>query len=372
MTPMSTDPIAMVDLRLQYQSLRDDIRKALDETLANGAFIMGPNVHALEEEIAAYLNVRHALGCASGTDALHLALRALNIGPGDEVITPAFTFAASAEAIEYVNATPVFVDIEPNSFNIDPERIEQAITDRTRAIIAVHLFGLPADLEAIRLLTKDKNIFIVEDCAQSFGASYNHQKTGSIGDIGCFSFFPSKNLGGCGDGGLICTRDDELAAQIKLLRNHGSPRRYEHSIVGYNSRLDEIQAAILRIKLKHIDRYNRQRYQNASRYTAALSTVDVQTPEESSHSTHVYHQYTILSAQREKIIAALSRENIASAIYYPKGLHRQTAFQDARQAHMPVTEHTSAHCLSLPMYPELSAAQIDRIAGVVRCAVEAR
>lgn len=363
---MNTDRIAMVDLRLQYQSLKDDIRKALDETLENANFIMGPNVHALEEEIARYLNAPHALACASGTDALHLALRALNIGPGDEVITPAFTFAASAEAIRYVNARPVFVDIGPRSFNIAAEQIEQAISARTRAIIAVHLFGLPADLEAIKSLTENKNIFIVEDCAQSFGASYKNQKTGSIGDIGCFSFFPSKNLGGCGDGGMICTHNDELAAQIALLRNHGSPRRYEHRIVGYNSRLDEMQAAILRIKLRHVDRYNRQRYQNASRYTAALSALDVQTPEEAPHSTHVYHQYTILSAQRDKIIAALDEENIASAIYYPKGLHQQCAFHDPRQARRPVTERTSARCLSLPMYPELSAAQIERIARVVQ------
>lgn len=365
MPPIDTDRIAMLDLRLQYQSLKDDIRKALDETLENANFIMGPNVHALEEEIAGYLRVPHALGCASGTDALHLALRALNIGPGDEVITPAFTFAASAEAIRYVNATPVFVDIDPKSFNIATEQIEQAISARTKAIIVVHLFGLPADLGAIQSLAEDKNIFIVEDCAQSFGASYKNQKTGSIGDVGCFSFFPSKNLGGCGDGGMICTHSDELAAQIALLRNHGSPRRYEHSIIGYNSRLDEMQAAILRIKLKHIERYNRQRYRNASRYTAALSALDVQTPEESPHSTHVYHQYTILSAQRDKIIAALDEENIASAIYYPKGLHRQSAFCDSRQAARPVTEQVSARCLSLPMYPELSGAQIERIAGVI-------
>ena len=365
-TDLNTERIAMVDLRLQYQSLKDEIRNALDETFANSAFIMGPNVRALEEEIARYLNVPHALGCASGTDALHLALRALNIGPGDEVITPAFTFAASAEAIRYVNATPVFVDIDPVSFNIATEQIEQAISARTRAIIVVHLFGLPADLGAIQSLTEDKNIFIVEDCAQSFGASYKNQKTGSIGDVGCFSFFPSKNLGGCGDGGMICTHNDELAAQIALLRNHGSPRRYQHSIIGYNSRLDEMQAAVLRIKLKHIDRYNRQRYQNASRYTAALSAVDVQTPGESPHSTHVYHQYTILSAHRDNIIAALDNENIASAIYYPKGLHRQAAFHDARRPHLPVTERTSAHCLSLPMYPELSSAQIERIAGVIQ------
>lgn len=362
---MNSTPIPMVDLRQQYQSIKEEVQSALNETLDNTAFIMGPNVHALEDEVSQYLNIKHSVGCSSGTDALHLALRALDIGPDDEVICPSFTFAATAEAVRYVGATPVFADIDPVSLNIDPASIKNLISDKTRAIIAVHLFGLTADIDEIKTLIKDKNIFLVEDCAQSFGANYKGEKTGTLGDISCFSFFPSKNLGCYGDGGMISTSDDKLADTIKLLRNHGSPVRYEHTIIGYNSRLDEIQAAILRIKLKRIDQYNQQRQDNASKYTKALTQLGITTPSESPDSTHVYHQYTIQHDRRDNIHAALSEQQIASAIYYPKGLHQQIAFTNNQPSvSLPITERVSNNCLSLPMYPELSSEQIDRIIDV--------
>ena len=364
---MNLQTIPMVDLHTQYQSLKKEIQSALNDTLENTAFIMGPNVHALEDEISSYLNIKHSVSCASGTDALHLALRALDIGPGDEVIAPSFTFAATAEAIRYVGATPIFVDIDPITLNMDPACVKNAISDKTQAIIIVHLFGLSAEVDEIKSHIKDKNIFIVEDCAQSFGANYKGQKTGTLGDISCFSFFPSKNLGCYGDGGLISTASDDLAEKLKLLRNHGSPVRYEHTIIGYNSRLDEMQAAILRIKLKRIDEYNSRRHENASKYTEALAELGVTTPHESSDSTHVYHQYTLQDSNRDKIINALGEQKIASAIYYPKGLHQQAAFTNNKPAtSLPITEKISSTCLSLPMYPELSSKQIDSVTSIIQ------
>ncbi len=359
---MSHTPIPMVDLHHQYQTLKSEIQTALNDALDSTAFIMGPNVHAFEDEISNYLNIQHSISCASGTDALHLALSALGIGPGDEVITPSYTFAATAEAIRYVNATPVFVDIDQTTLNIDPNCIQNAITEKTRAIIAVHLFGLPADLDAIKAVIGERDIHLVEDCAQSFGAKYKNKMTGTIGDIGCFSFFPSKNLGCYGDGGLVCTASDTINEKLKLLRNHGSPKRYEHTIIGYNSRLDEIQAAILRIKLKYIDEYNQRRHDNANKYSAKLNELGISTPHENDDSNHVYHQYTLTSPIRDKFSMALSNENIASAIYYPKGLHQQIAFSKGiEQVSLPITELISSQCLSLPMYPELSDEQITRI-----------
>lgn len=363
--------IPMVDLRLQYEELRIEIQDAVNDVLESTNFIFGPNVKKFEEEIANYLNIKHALSCASGTDALHLALRALDIGPDDEVITPAFTFAATAEAIRYVNATPVFVDIDPATLNIDPKQVNDAITDKTRAVIIVHLFGGPANFSEIRAIIEDKKIYLVEDCAQSFGASINGVKTGALGDIACFSFFPSKNLGAYGDGGLISTADDRLAEKVKLLRNHGSPQRYQHTIIGFNSRLDEIQAAILRIKLKYIDQFNKKRRNIARHYSNAFKELTIQIPIEQENYTHVYHQYTLLTQNRDKVIKALSKNNIASAIYYPSGLHQQTAFKEfALNTSLPITERAAKQCLSLPMYPELSEQQIERIIDLVQTTVK--
>ena len=365
--PTSESFIPMVDLRSQYERLRTEIQNAVNDVLESTNFIFGPNVNKFEEEIAEYLNIKHALSCASGTDALHLALRALGIGPNDEVITPAFTFAATAEAIRYVNATPVFVDIDPETFNLDPQQVSAAITDKTRAIIIVHLFGCPANFSEIKAVTEDKNIYLVEDCAQSFGASINGIKTGTLGDIACFSFFPSKNLGAYGDGGLISTTNDELAKKIILLRNHGSPERYQHTMIGFNSRLDEIQAAILRVKLKYIDEFNKQRRNIAREYSNAFKNLSVQTPIEIEHYSHVFHQYTLLAPNRNEIIKVLSENNIATSIYYPSGLHQQKAFKDfTSNASLPITEHVTNQCFSLPIFPEISTYQIERIINLVQ------
>lgn len=362
--------IPMVDLRGQFQTLREEIEKGLQQTLESTQFILGPNVKAFEEEVAAYCGVRHAIGVASGTDALHLALRAAGIGAGDEVITPAFTFIATAEAISYVGATPVFVDIDPQTFNIDVPQIEAALTSRTKAILPVHLFGQPADLEPIAALCLQHGLKLIEDCAQSFGAEYGGKKSGAYGDLGCFSFFPSKNLGCYGDGGMVITDDDAMAQELSVLRNHGSRERYHHSVIGYNSRLDEMQAVVLRAKLKHIDGYNRRRWENAQRYAEKLKGTGVTVPFEDGKGQHVYHQYTILSSRRDAIHKALGEARIASAIYYPIPLHRQEVYaQICADVNLPVAEETATQVLSLPMYPELTEEQIDRVCATIREAI---
>lgn len=367
--PTPTQNIPMVDLRTQYHTLKSEIDTALADVLESTAFIFGPNVHAFENEVANYLGCNHALSCSSGTDALHLALRALNIKPGDEIITPSFTFAATVEAIRFVGATPIFVDINSSSFNLDPECVRQAITTKTRAIIVVHLFGNPVNMTEIHDIIADKEIHIVEDCAQSFGGSYQTKKTGTFGDVACFSFFPSKNLGCYGDGGLVSTNNPEIAEKIKLFRNHGSPERYQHTVVGWNSRLDEIQAAILRIKLKYIDQYNEQRRTIAAHYSKQLENNVQQTPTETSNGHHVFHQYTVLVNNRDAIQQTLSKHNIASAVYYPTGLHQQVAFKDfASNCYLPNTEEVAAKCLSLPIYPELPLDQVDYIVEILQSA----
>lgn len=358
--------IPMVDLSAQYQAIKAEIDAGIQEVLDSTRFILGPNVQSFEQEAADYLGVKHAISCASGTDALHLALRAAGIGPGDEVITPPFTFIATAEAIRYVGADPVFVDVDPRSMNLDPALIEAAITPRTRAILPVHLFGQPADLDAIAAIAARHGVPVIEDCAQSFGAALGGKMTGAIGLAGCHSFFPSKNLGGYGDGGMITTNDDVLAEQIQVLRNHGSRERYHHEVIGYNSRLDELQAAILRVKLRHIEEFNRERRRAAHAYSERLAEW-VTVPYEDGKGRHVYHQYTILSDRRADIHKALEARGIASAIYYPIPLHRQQAFADLyRDTSLPVSENLANTCLSLPIFPELRDEQIAEIAEVIR------
>ena len=358
--------IPMVDLKGQYDTLKAEIEPAIMAALSATQFILGPNVQTFEKEAAAYLKVKHAISCASGTDALHLALVAAGIGPGDEIITTPFTFIATAEAISYVGATPVFVDILPDTLNIDPALVERAITDKTKAILPVHLFGQPADLPALQTIANKHNLIIIEDCAQSFGANIGNEFTGGIGLAGCHSFFPSKNLGCYGDGGMITTHDDELAHQLIALRNHGSYERYHHDVIGYNSRLDELQAVILRIKLKKITHYNEQRRRVAHRYSNNLKDI-VTVPHEDNIGTHVYHQYTILSEQRDAIHEALGKNDIASAIYYPIPLHKQNVYaEDYKDCSLPVTESVSENCLSLPVFPELDDDNIDMICDVIR------
>lgn len=369
---MTDHPIPMVDLHAQYQALRGELEPAIAEALAATQYILGPNVQAFEREAAQYLGVQHALGCASGTDALLLALAGLEIGPGDEVITSPFTFIATAEAIRYVGATPVFVDIEPGTFNLDPEAVAAAVTARTRAILPVHLFGQPADMSAVGRIATEHGLRVIEDCAQSFGAATEAGRTGALGDAGAFSFFPSKNLGACGDGGLVVTDDDACAERIKALRNHGQTQRYHHPFIGYNSRLDEVQAVVLRHKLPHIDHYNTERRRAADRYDAGLAQLALETPARDETGTHVFHQYTVLSDRRETVMEHLRAAGIASAIYYPVPLHRQPAFANAGAAPaLPQAERVAQRCLSLPMFPELADAQIDRICGVIAEALDA-
>lgn len=362
--------IPMVDLKTQYKALRHEIEEAIRGILESGHFILGQNVEALERDIAHYHGVKYAVGLASCTDALHLSLRALGIRKGDEVITTPFTFIATSEAVAYVGAIPVFVDIEKDTFNIDPSQIEKKVTHRTKAIIPVHLFGQPADMDEILRIAKKYNLKIIEDCAQAFGAEYKRVRVGSIGDIGCFSFYPSKNLGAYGDGGMIITNDQEIYEKVMLLRNHSTVAPYQHNSIGYNSRLDEIQAAILRIKLRYIDSYNQKRREIAKLYTSILNGT-VWCPAELPDRIHVYHQYTIQSPKRSEIQDVLKANNISSVIYYPVPLHLQDAFKylGYKEGDFPQTEFLSEEVLSLPIFPELELKQAKSIAEIILKAV---
>jgi len=361
--------IPMVDLKAEYELLGPEIEQAVLAALAATQYIGGPNVRAFEQEVASYCGAKHAIACASGTDALLLALRACGIQPGDEVITTPFTFVATASTITLCGARPVFVDIDPRTYNLDPARVEAAITPRTRAVVPVHLYGQPAHLEPIAALCREHGLRLVEDAAQSFGAEYGGRKSGAYGDMGCFSFYPSKNLGAFGDGGMVITDDDALAAQTRVLASHGSRERYHHSVLGYNSRLDELQAAILRVKLKRIDAFNTQRRRAAHAYNARFADSGLVTPFEDGRGLHVFHQYTLQSERRDAIQAALNAAGIANAIYYPIPLHRQELYAEQyREVTLPVTEDVVKKVISLPISPTLGDASIDRIADVVRAA----
>ncbi len=356
--------IPIIDLKEQYNQIKSELESAVLEVLASGSYILGKNVTSLEEEFAQYLDVKKAVGVASGTDAIHIALRALDVGQGDEVIVPSFTFFASAGAVALAGATPVFAEINPYTFNIDINELEKRITPKTKAIIAVHLYGQPADMSPILETASKYNLYVIEDCAQSMGAVYKGKKTGSIGDIGCFSFFPTKNLGACGDGGMITTNSDYLAERVTSLRNHGGKVRYYHEEVGTNSRLDEIQAAILRVKLPHIDKWNSQRRAVAYKYNELLKDVEeIQTPVEMKDTYCVYHQYTIKTEQRDNVHDILKQKEISSMIYYPVPIHLQNAFKHlgCAEGFLPVTEAVTKKVLSLPMYPELTLEQQIRV-----------
>jgi dTDP-4-amino-4,6-dideoxygalactose transaminase len=357
--------IPMVDLKGQYESLRHEIDDAILQSLSETRFILGPNVQAFDQEAADYLGARHAISCASGTDALHLGLLAAGIKPGDEIITSAFTFIATGEAISYIGAVPVFVDIQADSLNIDADKIRAAITSKTRAILPVHLFGQPADMNAIQALANEFDLLVLEDCAQSFGSRYQDKMTGTMGAVGAFSFFPSKNLGCYGDGGMITTNDDEVAAQIKLLRNHGSSQQYHHDIIGYNSRLDELQAVILRIKLKHIDDYNQRRLEVARSYNRLLAGSRFETPAIADDRDHIFHQYTVLCDKRDAVREHVISRGVACAVYYPIPLHQQKVFADTAQPVLPVTESTASRCLSLPIFPEMTGQQIETVCEAI-------
>lgn len=361
----------MVDLKRQYLDLKPEIDGAVLKTLEATQFILGPNVQKFEEEAAKYLGVGHAVALANGTEALHLAIIACGIGPGDEVITTPFTFIATAEAISYVGARPVFVDIDPKTFNIDPVKVEEHLvtrpSSRVKAVIPVHLYGQAAEMDNIMAIAKKYNLKVIEDCAQSFGADYKGKKTGSFGEFGCFSFFPSKNLGCYGDGGMVTTNDAGLAEKVKVLRNHGSKVRYYHSVIGYNSRLDEIQAAILRVKLKRTDKFNESRNRIARLYSKMFEGSSVTPPHEDGKGMHVYHQYTVKVKNRDRIIEALTKEGIASAIYYPVPLHKQEVYKkDYDGLVLPDAEKVSEDVLSLPIFPELMEEEVKKVAEAVK------
>jgi len=365
--------IPMVDLKRQYHEIKTEIDEAVLNALEATQFILGPNVQRFEEEAAAFLGVKHAVSLANGTEALHLALLACGIGKGDEVITTPFTFIATAEAISYVGAKPVFVDIDPKTFNIDPQKIEEYIVSRLtsdvsriKAIIPVHLYGQAADMDPIMAIAKKHKLKVIEDCAQSFGGDYKGKMTGGFSEFGCYSFFPSKNLGCYGDGGMVTTNDPELAEKVKMLRNHGSKVRYYHSIIGYNSRLDEIQAAILRVKLKRMKRFNELRNSNAHFYSKMFEGSGITPPFEDGNGLHVYHQYTVKTSGRDRIIEALAKEGIASAIYYPVPLHQQDVYKNDYQGlSLPITEKVSQEVLSLPIFPELTEEEIRKVVSTI-------
>jgi len=361
--------IPILDLSKQYAELKKDIEKEVLNVLESGQYILGENVKKLEKSFAQYNNVNHALGCASGTDALHLALRALEVGYGDEVITVAFTFIATAEAISYVGATPVFVDINPDTYNFDPKELERKITPRTKAIIPVHLYGQPVDMAPIIEIAKKYNLFVVEDCAQSIGAEYKGVKTGSIGDIGCFSFFPTKNLGTFGDGGMVTTNSDYLHKRMMSLRNHGSKERYYHEELGLNSRLDEIHAAILNVKLPHIDKWNNKRREAAYYYNELFKDVaEIETPVEIENAKCVYHQYTVKVPVRDQIVESIRQKGVMAMIYYPVPLHLQKAycFLKLNEGSLPKTEQVTKQVMSLPIFPEITKEQQKQVAEAVK------
>jgi dTDP-4-amino-4,6-dideoxygalactose transaminase len=360
--------IPILDLRGQYESIKDEINEAIQGVLESGHFILGPNVEALEKEVAEYCQCRRGVGVASGTDALRLSLHALGIGPGDEVITTPFTFIATANTISHCGARPVLVDIDSRTYNIDPAAIEAAITERTKAIVPVHLYGQPADMDPITELAEAHELYVIEDAAQAIGAHYKGQQVGSIGHAACLSFYPTKNLGAYGDGGMVVTNDTALAEKVNILRRQGSKKKYHAEVLGFNSRLDSLQAAILGVKLKYLDEWNEARRRVARHYNELLADLPVTTPYESPDAYHVYHQYTIRAPQRDSLAAYLKERGIGTMIYYPVPLHLQGLYASLgyRKSSLPASEAASREVLSLPMYPELTEAQQREVAQAIR------
>lgn len=365
--------IPLVDLKAQYNSIKQEIDEATERVMEGGQFILGPEVKALEDEIAAFLGTKYALGVASGTDALHLALLACGIKPGDEVITSPFTFVATAEAITQCGAIPVFVDIDPKTCNIDPAQIEPKITEKTKAILPVHLYGQPADMALILEFASKYNLRVIEDCAQALGAEYKGKRAGSLGNAGCLSFFPSKVLGAYGDGGMVVTNDLEIAEEVNVLRNHGCKHKYYHFTPGFNSRLDSLQAAILRAKLKHLDEWISQRRRKALLYSELLVGIGgIEPLYLAPDSYHVFNYYTIRvrnsCGDRDRLREYLGSQGIATAIYYPLSLHLQEVYKPLgyKSGNFPESERAQKEVLSLPMYPELTEGQIEEIAEAIR------
>lgn len=354
--------------KAQYIAHRTEIDLAVSKVLDKGRYILGEEVTAFEEEFAKYIGVNYGIGVGSGTEALHIALKACNVNPGDEVITVSHTAVATVAAIELCGAVPVFVDIDSQSYTIDFNKIEELITERTRAIISVHLYGRPAEMDIIINISRKYNLFLIEDCAQAHGAEYNGKKVGSIGDVGCFSFYPTKNLGAIGDGGMIVTNNPELAEKISLLREYGWKERYVSKISGWNSRLDELQAAILRIKLKHLDEDNRLRQKIASFYNEQLKTLPLILPDTKSHLSHVYHLYVVRSENRDKLKEHLESSGVKALIHYPVPVHLQPAYANSSKANfkLDITENIAKEVISLPIYPELSLDDVIKVVDSIK------
>ena len=359
--------VPLLDLKAQYADLKSDIDEAVKRVLESTRFIGGPEVSGLEEEIARYSQCKHAIGCASGTDALILALRALGVGPGDEVITTAYSFFASAGTVVNIGAIPVFVDIDPRTYNLDAHRLEAAITTRTKAVVAVHLYGQCCDLTAVKAVCDKHRLYLIEDAAQAIGSEWEGRRAGSVGDLGCFSFFPSKNLGAAGDGGMVTGQDDAVCDRVRLLREHGAKPKYYHSIVGTNSRLDALQAAILRVKLRHLDRWSEGRGRNAALYDQLLEGSPVGRPYHDPRARHIYNQYVIRSSRRDAMRQFMADRGIGTEVYYPVPLHLQQCFASLgyKSGDMPQSEAAAAETLALPIYPELTEEQLRYVAATV-------
>ena len=390
--------IPLIDLKAQYKSIAEDLDRVTKEVLSSAGYIMGKNVIEFEKEFAEYIGTKHAISVGNGTDALVIALKALGIGEGDEVITSTFTYFASAECISAVGATPVFVDVEKDTFNIDPTKIEEKITEKTKAIIPVHIFGQSADMDAINKIAKKYNLKVIEDACQAVGAKYKGKMIGTLSDVACFSFFPTKNLSCAGDGGMIVTSDDNIATIATALRTHGSgetgqkaynllnniteeievsktgddtvynPLKYYNYLIGYNSRLDAIQAAILKVKLPHLDKWNSRRRDVAKIYNEELKNSIVETPIIREENESIYHQYVLQSDNRDEVLNKLKEQGIATGVYYPVPLHLQKVYKDLgyKEGDMPVAEYLSHRTFAIPVYPELTEEQINYIVDSIK------
>ena len=361
------EPIPLLDLAAQYAAIGGEIREAVERVLASQQFILGPEGAALEQEVAQSCGVAHGVAVASGTDALMLALRACGVQSGDEVLLPTFTFVATASAVSALGAKPVFADIHPPTYNLDPSQLERRVTSRTRAIIAVHLYGLPAEMDTITAFARARKLPVIEDAAQAIGAGYKGRRAGSLGDVGCFSFYPTKNLGACGDAGLLVTNSAQIAARARTLRNHGQTAKYVSSEPGWNSRLDEIQAAILRVKLRHLPHWQRARQAHAAEYTRQFQMPGIMPPFVPEGSEHVFHQYTIRVEQRDALQRLLADQKISTAVYYPVPLHLQPLYSRVghKPGDFPYAESAAREVLSLPIYPELRPDQLARVAETI-------
>ncbi|MCI0439501.1 MAG: DegT/DnrJ/EryC1/StrS family aminotransferase [Chloroflexi bacterium] len=368
--------VPLLDLTAQYRSIQDEIDEAVLGVMRGGAFILGQNVRAFEEETARYLGVRHAVGVASGTDALLLSLRAIGVSAGDEVIVPDFTFYATAEVVMLLGATPRLVDIDPQTYCLDVEQLEEAVGPRTKAIIPVHLFGHPADMDGVTEIAERHGLTVIEDNAQAIGAEHRGRKTGGLGRIGCLSFYPTKNLGAYGDGGMVVTNDASIAEKVAQLRAHGWSQKHKHvpEVVGYNSRLDELQAAILRVKLKRLEAWSQKRRELASAYSAALAGLSIRLPVEAEHARSAYHLYVVEVDGRERVVRELAAAGVGTGVYYPYPLHLVPALKGLGHAagDFPASERASERCLALPLYPEMTTEQLEHVVEAVANAVSAK